>query len=261
MTAPVAGSLAGQVAAVTGGGSGIGLAAATAISAAGGSVLLAGRTTERLTKAAATLPGPVQTLAVDVGDPAAGQQLIDAAVAAFGSLDIVIANAGVYLPGDLVDTDPAAAARLIDTNVSGVISTVQAAVKHFTAKGNGDILVTGSVSGQQAISWEAGVLGVQARGASAGPRCPPPAGRHRRADRLGGARRGPQRPVARYRRHSPGCRDRCRARDQQRGRRRRDDVHLDQTTARRDQGPGDRAGQSGDLKPTLWARTDPRVPF
>lgn len=154
MTTPVAGSLAGQVAAVTGGGSGIGLAAATAISAAGGSVLLAGRTTERLTKAAATLPGPVQTLAVDVGDPAAGQQLIDAAVAAFGSLDIVIANAGVYLPGDLVDTDPAAAARLIDTNVSGVISTVQAAVKHFTAKGNGDILVTGSVSGQQAISWE-----------------------------------------------------------------------------------------------------------
>ncbi|MGI8416503.1 MAG: SDR family oxidoreductase [Nakamurella sp.] len=153
-TAPAAGSLAGQVAAVTGGGSGIGLAVATAISAAGGSVLLAGRTTERLTAAAATLSGPVQTLPVDVGDPAAGQQLIDAALAAFGSLDIVIANAGVYLPGELVDTDPAAAARLIDTNVSGVISTVRAAVKHFAAAGHGDIVVTGSVSGHQAISWE-----------------------------------------------------------------------------------------------------------
>ncbi|MDQ6657754.1 MAG: SDR family oxidoreductase [Actinomycetota bacterium] len=154
MTAPLAGSLAGQVAAVTGGGSGIGLAVATAISAAGGSVLLAGRSRERLTTAAATLSGPVQTLTADVGDPATGRRVIEAALAAFGSLDIVIANAGVYLPGDLSDTDPVAAARLIDTNVSGVVSTVAAAVTHFIGQGRGDILVTGSVSGHQAIPWE-----------------------------------------------------------------------------------------------------------
>lgn len=148
------GPLAGKVAAVTGGGSGIGLAVATAISAAGGSVLLAGRSAERLTAAAASISGLTRTLTLDVSNPAAGQQLIDAAVDVYGSLDIVIANAGVYLPGAIVDTDPVAAANLIGTNVSGVVSTVQAAAAYFTVQGHGDIVVTGSVSGHQAIHWE-----------------------------------------------------------------------------------------------------------
>lgn len=149
------GALAGKVAAITGGGSGIGLAVARQISAAGGSVLLAGRSAEKLESAAAQgFAGPVRSLGLDVAAPGAGAALVQAAVAGFGSLDVVVANAGVYLPGDLADSDPTAIAALVATNVTGMIDTVQAAVQHFVPRGTGDILVTSSVSGHQAIHWE-----------------------------------------------------------------------------------------------------------
>jgi len=149
------GVLAGAVAAVTGGGSGIGLAVARAISSGGGSVLLAGRSGSKLEAAAAEgFSGPVRTLQLDVGAPGAGAALVQAAMAAFDRLDVVIANAGGYLPGDLAESEPTAVSSLISTNVTGTIDTVQAAVRHFIPQGSGDILVTSSVSGHQAIPWE-----------------------------------------------------------------------------------------------------------
>ena len=144
----------GKVAAVTGGASGIGLATARFLSEGGASVLLAGRSPDRLAAAAATLSGPVRVVELDVAATGAGVDLVAAAERAFGPPDIVVANAGIYLPGDILDTDPAAAARLIDTNVSGVIGTVQAAVASMVPRGIGDIVVTSSVSGHQAIHWE-----------------------------------------------------------------------------------------------------------
>ena len=92
--------LAGKVVAITGAGSGIGLASALSVSAAGASVLLAGRNAEKLATAAARLPGPVRTLALDVSAPGAGPELVAAAQTEFGSLDILLANAGVYVPGE-----------------------------------------------------------------------------------------------------------------------------------------------------------------
>lgn len=147
------GRLAGKVAAITGGGSGIGLAVGRAICAAGGQVLLAGRTLDKLQAAAGTCSA-ARAFQLDASDPESGRQLVDLAVQEFGRLDIVVANAGTYLPGDIDATDPHAAAALINTNVSGVVSTVAAAAKYFKAQGAGDILVTGSVSGFQAIEWE-----------------------------------------------------------------------------------------------------------
>lgn len=148
-------AFAGKVAAVTGGGSGIGLAVARALSAAGASVLLSGRSPDKLESAAAQgFSGEVRTLQLDVAESGAGRRLVAAAVAEFGSLDVVVANAGVYLPGDLADADPAAIAALVATNVTGIIDTVQAAVRHLVPQGSGDILVTSSVSGHQAIHWE-----------------------------------------------------------------------------------------------------------
>ena len=141
--------------AVTGAGSGIGLATARALSQEGAAVLLAGRTTEKLASAAALMPGPCATLVLDVGSPGAGEELVRATVAAFGILDVLVANAGVYLPGNLWDGDPTDFDNLIATNVSGVINTVQAAVRAMRNAGRGgDIVVTSSVSGHQAISWE-----------------------------------------------------------------------------------------------------------
>ena len=153
-TKTAGGPFAGKIAIITGGGSGIGLAVAQSISRGGGSVLLAGRSAARLANAAGTLDGPVQTLALDVADPAAGAALMNAATDTFGPPDIVLANAGVYLRGDLIDIDPVDAAAVIATNVGGVIGTVQAAVTAMVPRRSGDIVVTSSVSGHQAIHWE-----------------------------------------------------------------------------------------------------------
>jgi ribitol 2-dehydrogenase len=147
--------MAGRVVAVTGSGSGIGLATAAAVSALGASVLLTGRTREKLDAAAARLPGPTAVLTVDVSAADAGPKVMAAAISEFGRLDVVVANAGVYLPGDLWDGQTADFDRLIATNVSGVINTVHAAVLAMRGAGHGgDIIVTSSVSGHQAISWE-----------------------------------------------------------------------------------------------------------
>ena len=72
----------------------------------------------------------------------------------FGRLDLVLPNAGIYVGGDLVDTDPSVIRQLVDTNVGGVMSLVRAAVPHLVAQGSGDVLVTSSVSGHQDIWWE-----------------------------------------------------------------------------------------------------------
>lgn len=149
--------LAGKVAVITGGGSGIGLALAERLVAADCSVLLTGRRSGVLEQAAATLrngPGAVATLPLDVAEPAAGQQLVDAALERFGRLDIAVANAGTYLPGDVREIDPVAADALVRTNITGVIGVVQAAASHLAGAGGGDVLVTSSVSGHQAIHWE-----------------------------------------------------------------------------------------------------------
>lgn len=160
------GPFAGSVAAITGGGSGIGLALARLIVSGGGSVLIAGRTAQKLQAAARTLaalaPDPVASgtsgrvavLGLDVSAPTAGKALLDSTIDHFGRVDVVVANAGVYLPGDVRELDPVTADALIRANVSGVISTVSAAAAHFAAMGTGDILVTSSVSGHQAIFWE-----------------------------------------------------------------------------------------------------------
>ena len=148
-------SLHGKVAAITGAGSGIGLATARALSTAGATVLLAGRTAARLESAAAGMAGPTATLVLDVAEPDAGRELVQAAISQFGGIDIVAANAGVYLPGDIWDGVTADFDRLIATNVSGVLNTVHAAVVAMREAGRGgDIVVTSSVSGHQAISWE-----------------------------------------------------------------------------------------------------------
>ena len=148
-------SLHGKVAAVTGAGSGIGLATAQALSAAGATVVLAGRTAARLESAAAGLTGPCATVVLDVATPDAGRELVQQAVSRFGSIDILVANAGVYLPGNLWEGATADFDSLIATNVSGVLNTVHAAVVAMRDAGRGgDIVVTSSVSGHQAIEWE-----------------------------------------------------------------------------------------------------------
>lgn len=146
--------LEGKVAVVTGASQGIGLACAAALSSSGCDVVLVSRSAEKLQEAAATLPGRAAVLAADVADPATGLRAVETAVEAFGRLDLVLPNAGIYVGGDLADTDPAVIAQLVATNVTGVMSLVRAALPVLLGQGSGDVLVTSSVAGEQDIHWE-----------------------------------------------------------------------------------------------------------
>ncbi len=146
--------LDGRVAVVTGGSAGIGLAIATRLSELGCRVVISARSTERSRRAAAGLPGPAEAVTADVTDPRAADSVMRVAQDRFGPVDIVVANAGIYLAGDVWTNDPDDIERLIATNVGGAVRTVRAALPGMVARGTGDVLITGSVSGTQVISWE-----------------------------------------------------------------------------------------------------------
>jgi ribitol 2-dehydrogenase len=147
-------SLSKKVAVVTGASSGIGLATARALADAGALLVVAARSTERLEQAARDLGGAATAITTDVTSTSEVEHLIDKTIDLHGRIDIVIANAGVYIGGDFVESDLTKSLGLIDTNVGGVVRTIHAALKHMIAAGAGDIVLTSSVSGHQAIHWE-----------------------------------------------------------------------------------------------------------
>lgn len=148
------GSVAGKVAVLTGASSGIGLATAQALVAAGCRVVAVARDGDRLSALAAEAPGLVSTIAADVSDPAVAQRIVDEVLHRHGRLDVVLPNAGIYVGGDLIDASAAQIAALVATNITGVMTLVRAALPVLRDQGSGDILVTSSVSGHQDIEWE-----------------------------------------------------------------------------------------------------------
>src|SRR5215211_9410699 len=147
-------SLSGKVAVVTGASSGIGLATARALTDAGALLVVAARSTERLELAVRDLGGAATAIPTDVTSTREVDHLIAKTLDLHGRVDILIANAGVYVGGDFVANDVTQLLRLIDTNVGGVVRAIHPTLKHMIAAGTGDIVVTSSVSGHQAIHWE-----------------------------------------------------------------------------------------------------------
>jgi 3-oxoacyl-[acyl-carrier protein] reductase len=139
-----AGTVAQNVALVTGASRGIGRAVAGALLADGFSVALNGRDAERLAAVTADLESrfPGRTLAVpfDVSELAAQQEAVAKVVERFGRLDLVVANAGVGAFGPVDELDEATWRRVIDTNLTGVFFTVKAAAKAL--KDSGGMIVT-----------------------------------------------------------------------------------------------------------------------
>ena len=147
-------SLSGKVAVVTGASSGIGLATARALADAGALLVVAARSTARLEQAARDLGSTATAVPTDVTSTREVDHLVDKTIELHGRVDIMIANAGIYVGGDFVANDVTQFLRLIDTNVGGVVRTIHAALKYMIAAGTGDVVVTSSVSGHQAIHWE-----------------------------------------------------------------------------------------------------------
>ena len=124
--------MTGKAAIVTGGAMGIGFGIAARLREAGADVAIAdideaaaAQAVERLE----SVPGAGRTTAVrcDVSDPESAAAAVAAAVAAFGSVDVLVNNAGVYPIATLPDVTPALIQRILGINVAGVIHMTQAA--------------------------------------------------------------------------------------------------------------------------------------
>ncbi|MGK8289873.1 SDR family oxidoreductase [Pseudomonas putida] len=146
--------LEGKVAAVTGAASGIGLASATAMVAAGPRVVMVDRDEAALVSACERLGPAAMPLVIDLLVPESCAMLLPSVLAKAGQLDILYANAGCYVGGDLVDGDVAAIDRMLNLNVNAVIKNVHDVLPYMIDRGEGDILVTGSVAGHFPVPWE-----------------------------------------------------------------------------------------------------------
>ncbi|MEH6727789.1 MAG: SDR family NAD(P)-dependent oxidoreductase, partial [Hyphomicrobiales bacterium] len=112
--------LSEKIALVTGASSGIGRALAIAVAKAGAQVALVGRSEERLEAVNQEIGGNGLVLSADLTDPVQVDRVAADALSHFGRIDILLANAGLYVPGDVVDGDPDAWDEMLKVNVNSV---------------------------------------------------------------------------------------------------------------------------------------------
>lgn len=140
-----------KVAIVTGAGSGIGKAAALALLQGGYRVVLAGRRQEPLADVAQVSGAPERALVVpaDVSDEASVVALFDAALQAFGRVDVLFNNAGISAPGVLLeDLTLAQWQNVVDVNLTGMFLCLRQAFRVMKAQTpqGGRIINNGSIS-------------------------------------------------------------------------------------------------------------------
>ncbi len=145
-------SLAGRVALITGGNSGIGLALATAFRDAGAHVAVAGRRAARNISVAAELGPRAVAITLDVCNEDSVVRAIDETVASFGRLDILVNNAEVGHRASVTELDRADWQRVIDTNLTGAFLCTKHAARQMRGQGRGKIINVASVYGLTAPS-------------------------------------------------------------------------------------------------------------
>jgi ribitol 2-dehydrogenase len=146
--------LNGKVAAVTGAASGIGLASSEAMLAAGAQVIMIDRDEAALKALSEKHGSAVTPLVIDLLDPADCATLMPKVLEAAGRLDILHANAGVYIGGDLVDADTISIDRMLNLNVNVVMKNVHDVLPHMIERKTGDIIVTSSLAAHFPTPWE-----------------------------------------------------------------------------------------------------------
>ncbi len=146
--------LSGKTAAISGAASGIGLACAKRLLAAGARVVLVDRDGRALDQACAPLGPNAIPLVIDLTDPASVAGMLPQILDKAGPLDIFHANAGAYVGGPVSEGDPDAWDRMLNLNINAVFRSIHAVLPHMIARQTGDILVTSSVAGVVPVVWE-----------------------------------------------------------------------------------------------------------
>ena len=146
-----------RVVVVTGGAGGIGSAACRAIAVEGGKVVVAdldGDAAKAVAEEITADGGSATSIGVDVTDRAQVRAMVQAAVEAFGALNVIFNNAGVNRPRSFLDVDEANFDEIVRVNTWGVIVCTQEAARQMIAQGGGGkIINTGSIASRQGY-WE-----------------------------------------------------------------------------------------------------------
>jgi NADP-dependent 3-hydroxy acid dehydrogenase YdfG len=155
--------LAGKVAVITGGGSGVGKAVAGLFLRNGAKVVIAGRDADKLAAAGSEItlaalkdagfhqPGDVMAVPTDVTDPSRCQALIDAATQTHGRVDILVNNAGANLKARTFrELTPEAWDRMIRANLDGAFYCTRAVLPQMLERKDGVIVNVVSVAGKRA---------------------------------------------------------------------------------------------------------------
>jgi NAD(P)-dependent dehydrogenase (short-subunit alcohol dehydrogenase family) len=144
-------SLAGKIALVTGGASGIGGAVAEAYAAKGAQVAIVDLNAESAQRQADAVGQGTRAFACDVSDPASVEAVVAAVIEAFGRIDILVNSAGVALLAPAEEISVSAWRTTLDVNLTGTFLMAQAVGRHMLGAGRGTIINLASQAASVAL--------------------------------------------------------------------------------------------------------------
>ncbi len=156
-----------KTAIVTGASGGIGRAVAKAFLDLDYNVVFTGTREEKLKSALAAIDSPeaVLTIAADVGIAADRQRLVEATLARFGRIDVLVNNAGIFEPRPFLDVDEDYLDGFLTTNLKGTFFLSQAVIPHMRDGGGGAIINIGTVLVDHALGGVPATAAVASKGA------------------------------------------------------------------------------------------------
>ena len=139
---------------ITGATSGVGKALAEHYHKKNYKLILVGGSKEKVDKQSKKFKKNTLFICADLTKSKDVKRIVSDSIAKFKKIDILIANAGLYEPDKIISGNPDRWERVISVNVTSVFRLVNLVLPHMKKNKFGDIAITSSISGHQAIHWE-----------------------------------------------------------------------------------------------------------